>query len=78
MSLSRQGKLAEARRLAVAAAATMKPLPADEQNPLAGGATYDDVILWLAFKEVRALLKIESSPIELLEEARDDALKVHG
>ena len=38
MSLFRQGKKDEARKLAIAAAAKMKPLPADEQNPLAGDA----------------------------------------
>ena len=36
MSLFRQGKKDEAGKLAIAAAAKMKPLPADEQNPLAG------------------------------------------
>src|SRR5260370_24286645 len=48
MSLFRQGKHDEARKLAIAAAAKMKPLPKDEQNPLANGAYYDDLILWLA------------------------------
>ena len=39
MSLFRQGKKDEARKLAIAAAAQMKPLPRDEHNPLADGAT---------------------------------------
>ena len=39
MSLFRQGKADEARKLAIESAAKMKPLPADEQNPLAGDAT---------------------------------------
>src|SRR4029077_18145614 len=34
MSLFRQGKHDEARKLAIATAAQMKPLPKDEQNPL--------------------------------------------
>ena len=34
----------------------MKPLPADEQNPLTGDDNADDLILWMAFKEASALL----------------------
>ena len=56
----------------------MKPLPKDEQNPLADGAYWDDLILWLAYKEARTLLKIELSPIELLEAARDNEVKTLG
>jgi WD40 repeat protein/tetratricopeptide (TPR) repeat protein len=85
MSLFRQGKKGEARKLAISAAAKMKPLPADEQNPLAnvtappgGGDTQEYLILWLAFKEARTLLKIDLSPIELLEEARLDEVKTLG
>ena len=55
MSLFRQGKEAEARKLASEAVARMKPLPADENNPLNGGANADDLILWMAFKEANAL-----------------------
>jgi serine/threonine protein kinase/Flp pilus assembly protein TadD len=62
MSLFRQGKKEEARKLAIAAAARMKPLPADEQNPLTDGAHHDDLILWLAYKEAKALLKIDAAP----------------
>ena len=39
-SLFRQGKKDEARKLAIEAAAKMKPLPADEQNPLTGNADH--------------------------------------
>ena len=39
MSLFRQGKEDEARKLATAAAAKMKPLPKDEKDPLAGNAS---------------------------------------
>ncbi len=56
MSLFQQGKPADARALLTATEATMKPLPTDEKNPLTGGADHDDLILWLACKEARALL----------------------
>jgi WD40 repeat protein/serine/threonine protein kinase len=57
MSLFRQGESAEARKLAIAAAAKMKPLPADEKNPLNGNANLNDLIMWLAYKEALALIK---------------------
>jgi tetratricopeptide (TPR) repeat protein len=56
MSLFQQGKAADARTLFAEAEAQMKPLPADERLPLTDGATPDDLIVWLAFKEARALL----------------------
>jgi tetratricopeptide (TPR) repeat protein len=62
MSLFRQGKRDEARKLAVAAAAKMKPLPRDEQNPLEGGANADDLTLWLAYKEAKAMIKFDAAP----------------
>jgi tetratricopeptide (TPR) repeat protein len=62
MSLFRQGKEDEARKLATAAAATMKPLPKDDKNPLAGNASPDDLILWMAYKEAKALIKFEPAP----------------
>jgi hypothetical protein len=34
----------------------MKPLPADERQPLGNNAVGDDVIIWLAYKEAKALL----------------------
>jgi serine/threonine protein kinase/WD40 repeat protein len=61
MSLFRQGKRDEARKLASAVAAKMKPLPADENNPLAGNANHDDLILWLAHKEAKALIKFDTT-----------------
>ena len=61
MSLFRQGKKDEARKLAIAAAAKMKPLPADEQNPLAGSAGEGDLILWLAYKEAKAMIRFEAA-----------------
>jgi hypothetical protein len=69
MSLFRQGKEKEARKLATEAAAQMKPLPKDEKNPLAGGASPDDLMLWLAYKEAKGLIKFEAAP---LPEARSD------
>ena len=69
MSLFRQGKADEARKLAIAAAAKMEPLPRDENNPLAnltapagGGGTYEYLIMWLACKEAMALIKFDAAP----------------
>jgi serine/threonine-protein kinase len=62
MSLFKQGQAEEARRLALEAAAQMKPLPQDDRNPLAGDADHDDLILWLAYKEARALLNLQAAP----------------
>jgi WD40 repeat protein len=69
MSLFRQGEKDKARKLAVSAAAQMKPLPTDEQNPLAnvtapagGGDIQEYLIMWLAYKEAKALLKFDAAP----------------
>jgi tetratricopeptide (TPR) repeat protein len=62
MSLFRQGKSDEARKLALAAAAKMRPLPKDERHPLANNATHDDLILWLAYKEAKAMIKFDEVP----------------
>jgi tetratricopeptide (TPR) repeat protein len=56
MSLFRQGKAPEARKLFTEAQARMKPLPADERQPFANNAVADDVIIWLAYKEAKMLL----------------------
>jgi hypothetical protein len=40
----------------------MKPLPVDEQKPLLGGADEYDLIMWLAYKEARALLSLRGAP----------------
>lgn len=56
MSLFQQGRHDEAKQLYNATLATMKPFPSDERNPLADGATHDDLILWLASREAKALL----------------------
>ena len=58
MSLFQQGKRAEALALFAATEAIMGPFPADEKDPLAGkGSSHDDLILWMACKEARVLLK---------------------
>ena len=62
MSLFRQGKENEARKLATEAAAKMKPLPKDEKNPLAAGASADDLTLWLAYQEAKGLLRFDAAP----------------
>jgi WD40 repeat protein/tetratricopeptide (TPR) repeat protein len=62
MSLFRQDRKEESRNLASAAAAKMAPLPEDEKSPLAGGASADDLILWLAYKEAKALIRFEGAP----------------
>jgi serine/threonine protein kinase len=62
MSLFRQGKQDEARQLATQAVANMKPLPEDDKNPLAGGANADDLILWMAYKEAKDLIKFDATP----------------
>ena len=62
MGLFRQGKTDLARKLATEAAAKMKPLPVDEQKPLAGGADHDHLIMWLAYKEVKAMIPFDATP----------------
>jgi eukaryotic-like serine/threonine-protein kinase len=62
MGLFRQDKTDLARNLATEAAAKMKPLPVDEQKPLAGGADEDDLIMWLAYKEAKAMIQFDATP----------------
>jgi hypothetical protein len=62
MSLFRQGKTDEASKLAIEFATRMNPLPADEQNPLTGGANFHHLILWLAYKEAKASIKFDTAP----------------
>ena len=61
MSLFRQGKQGEAREVAARAAARMMPLPNDEQKP-AGARGQDDLVLWLAYKEAKALIGFDAPP----------------
>ena len=67
MGLFRQGKTDLARKLATEAAANMKPLPGDEQNPFLAGADHNDLIMWLAYKEAKAMLKFEATRKERMK-----------
>ena len=62
MSLSRQGKEDEAREVATRAAARMRMPTQDEQKPCfpRGSA---DLILWLAYKEAKALIGFDAPPV---------------
>jgi eukaryotic-like serine/threonine-protein kinase len=57
MSLFKQGKKAEAQKLATEVLARMKPLPVDERYPLAVNANADDLVVWMAYKEAKALIQ---------------------
>jgi TPR repeat protein len=65
MSLFRQERREEARKLFSQAEAKMPPLPADEHKPLVDGkmASRDVLICWLAYKEARALIEGPSAPV---------------
>jgi hypothetical protein len=69
MSLFRQGKENEARQLVIEAVSRMKPLPTDEKNPLAGNANHDDLILWMAYKEAKAVIQFD--PAAVLKKAKE-------
>lgn len=56
MILFRQGKTTAARALFTMTEANMNPIPADLKNPLSDGADANDLIVWLACKEAKALL----------------------
>ena len=56
MMLLRQGQPDAARRLFTEAETATPPLPADVRWSLAEGGDYDDLMLWLAYREARALL----------------------
>jgi hypothetical protein len=62
MGLFRRGKRDEARKLALEAVAKMKPLPADEKNPPYQYDSHGDLIVWLAYKEAKAMIKFEAAP----------------
>jgi tetratricopeptide (TPR) repeat protein len=63
MSLFRQGKEDEALALAIESASKMEPLPKDESAPLSETANPNDLILWLAYKEAKALINFETAPV---------------
>ena len=51
----------------------MKPLPVDEQKPLLGGAdATDDLIMWLAYKEAKAMIQFDATAATLRTPARND------
>ena len=59
MSIYRAGKPDVARKIAIEAVAKMKPLP----NPSLDIPYYrDDLVLWLAYKEAKAMIKFDESP----------------
>jgi hypothetical protein len=62
MGLFRQGKPDLARKLATEAAAKLKPLPVDEQKPRLGSASVSDMILLLAYKEAKAMIRFDATP----------------
>jgi WD40 repeat protein/serine/threonine protein kinase/tetratricopeptide (TPR) repeat protein len=62
MSLFRQGKEDEARKLATAAAATMKPLPKDENNPPLAKTATPELMMWVAYREARTMIQFDAAP----------------
>jgi tetratricopeptide (TPR) repeat protein len=64
MSLFRQDKTEEARRLFGQAQAQMPPLPKDESKPVEDRSSFspDVLITWLAYKEAKALIEPPSAP----------------
>jgi tetratricopeptide (TPR) repeat protein len=59
MSLFKQDKLDEARKLFSQAEAEMPPLPKDESKPIVEGKPFDRdlIVRWLAYKEAKALIE---------------------
>ena len=45
----------------------LRRLPDDDKNPLAGGASGDDMIVWLAYREAKALLGMGDSGLSAFE-----------
>lgn len=62
MTLFRLGRTEEATKLAQATTADMRPLPADDKHPLADGATPPNIMIWLAYREAKALIKFQAEP----------------
>jgi tetratricopeptide (TPR) repeat protein len=59
MSLFRQNKPEEARKVFSQAEAEMPPLPKDDSKPIVDGKSFDCdlLVLWLAYKEAKALIE---------------------
>jgi serine/threonine protein kinase/tetratricopeptide (TPR) repeat protein len=64
MTLFRLGKTQDATTAATDTLRAMRPLPRDEKNPLADDANADEVIVWLACKEAKALIGFDVPPRE--------------
>jgi serine/threonine protein kinase len=64
MSLFRQDKPEEARKVFRQAEAQMPPLPKDESKPIVDGKSFDRdlIVTWLAYKEAKALIEGPSAP----------------
>jgi len=62
MTLFQQGNQTEAKEIFSATPAGMKPLPANEKDLLAARTNQDDLVLWLAYQEARALWEKPASP----------------
>jgi hypothetical protein len=52
----------------------MKPLPKDNENPLADDATPDDLILWLAYNEAMAMIQFDTTSAALPSPTRNDRM----
>ena len=65
MSLLRQNRSEEGRRLFNQAEEQMPPLPADERKPQIDGSQVDQNLLisWLAYKEAKTLMAIPSPSV---------------
>lgn len=63
LSLFRQGKEDDARKLATEASARMRPLPGDEKNPLVGNADAEYLILLIFYKQANDILRLGAAPI---------------
>lgn len=57
MSLFQQGKTDDAHRVFATVLDRMRPLPFSDMRPLGSGVDADDLIVWLAYKEAKALMK---------------------
>jgi tetratricopeptide (TPR) repeat protein len=57
MSLFQQGNKSEARQMFNEVETRMKPLPADEHQPLTDKVGPDNLVVWLAYKEAKAMLQ---------------------
>lgn len=61
MTLFRLSKVDDVKKLATASTTAMRPLPADDRNPRAEEA--DDVVIWLAYKETKALIRFDAEAV---------------